>query len=242
MKRNLFPSVFIAVIAFAIISLNAGCSDKLNVLIVTGGHSFDTIRFFSLFSSLETISVDTVSQPGANKLLEETNYDTYDVVVFYDMWQDITENQKNAFYKLLENGTGIVFLHHSLVSYQQWDEFKNISGGKYWQEGFTDDSSKLSGYEHDLKMNIKVLHPDHPVTKGMQDFQIYDEGYSNVEIIPSIIPLLATHHPSCSKYVAWANEYGQSRIIYIMLGHDYKAYENESFRQLVENAITWVGK
>jgi hypothetical protein len=27
-----------------------------------------------------------------------------------------------------------------------------------------------------------------------------------------------------------------------MLGHDHKDYENEAFRKLVENAITWVGR
>jgi uncharacterized protein len=214
----------------------------MNVLLVTGGHSFDTTGFFNLFSSYEMISVDTVSQPGANKMLEEMNRGTYDVIVFYDMWQDISENQKSAFNKLLEYGTGIVFLHHSLVSYQQWDEYKNILGGKYWQEGFTSDSLKLSDYADDLDLYIKVINRKHFVTKDMQDFQINDEGYSNVEIIPSVIPLLQTTHPSCSKYVAWANEYKQSRIVYIMLGHDNKAYENESFRKLVGNAITWTGK
>lgn len=242
MKHPLLPSTFILVITLVILNFNSGCSDNLNVLLVTGGHSFDTTEFFNLFSSYETISVDTVSQPDANKMLEEINSDTYDVVVFYDMWQDITENQKKAFYELLENGTGIVFLHHSLVSYQQWDEYKNITGGKYWQEGFTSDSLKLTGYEHDLDLHVKILNREHPVTKDMQDFQIYDEGYSNVEIIPSVIPLLETTHLSCSQYVAWANEYKQSRIIYIMLGHDQKAYENESFRKLVGNAITWVAK
>lgn len=242
MKPFIFPSAFLCVMTVLVMNLNSGCSDDLDVLVVTGGHSFDTVQFFNLFKSYETISLDAISQPEANRLLEKIKSNAYDVLVFYDMWQEITVNQKNAYNKLVENGTGMVFLHHSLVSYQQWDEYKNISGGKYWQEGFTGDSSKLSGYEHDLELDVKILDRDHPVTKDMQDFQIHDEGYSNVEIIPSIIPLLETTHPSCSRYVAWANEYKQSRIIYIMLGHDQKAYENESFRNLVENAIHWVAK
>jgi len=225
-----------------ILNLYSGCSDDLDILLVTGGHSFDTSEFFNLFMSYERMSVDTISQPRANKLLEEMNNSEYDVIVFYDMWQDITENQKKAFHNLLNNGTGIVFLHHSLVSYQNWDEFINILGGKYWQEGYGIDSSKFSGYEHDLNLQVKVLDQDNPVTKDMQDFQIIDEGYSNIKMLPTVIPLLETSHPSCARYVAWTNEYSNSRIIYIMLGHDRKAYENASFKKLIRNAIYWVSK
>jgi type 1 glutamine amidotransferase len=238
--KPLFLQSFITLLSSVIIlNLNSGCSDKMNVLLVTGGHSFDTTEFFSLFSSFQGISVDTISQPRANKLLEEMNKSEYKVIVFYDMWQDITVNQKEAFYKLLENGTGMVFLHHSLVSYQNWDEFINITGGKYWQSGYGIDSSKFSGYQHDLNLQVNVLDQDHPVTKDIQNFQILDEGYSNIEMLPSVIPLLETNDPSCARYVAWINEYSNSRIIYIMLGHDRKAYENEAFRILVKNAIIW---
>lgn len=241
--KPLFIQSFITLLTSVIIlNLNSGCSDNMNVLLVTGGHSFDTTGFFSLFLSYEGISVDTISQPRANKLLEEMNNSGYDVIVFYDMWQDITEPQKEVFLKLLENGTGMVFIHHSLVSYQNWDEFINIIGGKYCQEGYGIDSLKFSGYKHDLNLQVKVLDQDHPVTKNIQDFRIPDEGYSNIEMLPSVTPLLETKHPSCAKYVAWANEYSNSRIIYIMLGHDRQAYENGSFKQLIRNAIYWAGR
>lgn len=240
--RHFFPSLISLIILACTLNLNSGCSDDLDVLLVTGGHSFDTSEFFNLFMSYEKMSIDTISQPRANILLEEMNNSDYDVIVFYDMWQDITENQKEVFLKLVENGTGMIFLHHSLVSYQNWDEFKNIIGGKYWQEGYGIDSSRFSGYEHDLNLQVKVMDQDHPVTKDIKDFQIFDEGYSNIEMLSSVIPLLETNHPSCAKYVAWTNEYSNSRIIYIMLGHDRKAYENTSFKQLIRNAIYWSGK
>jgi hypothetical protein len=235
----MFKSVLLFICTGIAVIFTTGCSKDLNVLLVTGGHPFDTVQFYKLFQSYEDISLDTVSQPQANKIFEKKGSTGYDVIVFYDMWQDITEIQKNGFLALLEKGMGMVFLHHSLVSYQNWDEYKYILGGKYWQEGYATDSSKLSGYEHDIDLHIKVLDPGHPVTKNMKDFDIMDEGYSNVEILPSIIPLLETTHPSCSQYVAWTSKYKQSGIVYIMLGHDHKAYQNESFRQLIRNAIYW---
>jgi type 1 glutamine amidotransferase len=241
--KPLILKSFLSLIASALIlNLNPGCSDKPDILLVTGGHSFDTADFFSLFLSDEGISVDTVSQPFANLFIEKINTNEYDAIVFYDMWQEITQTQKEAYQKLLENGTGMIFLHHSLVSYQDWEDIISIRGGKYREKSFETDSSKLSGYEHDLDLQVIVLDKSHPVTRDINDFEIHDEGYYNIEMLPSLHPLLGTSHPLCAGYVAWTNEYKKSRIVYIMLGHDRQAYENSSFKQLIRNAVHWAGR
>ncbi len=234
---------FIIILLNLIVSFMVFCTSQKKILekplalVITGGHAFDTTQFFDMFFSFEDFNVDTISQHHANAFLGENEINNYDVLVFYDMWQDITEQQKNGLLELLEKGKGMVFLHHSLVSYQEWDEYVNIVGGRYYLENNVQDSSKLSGYEHDLDLQVKVLDNTHPVTKNIQDFQIHDEGYFNIEMIPSIYPLLEVDHPSCTRFVAWTNEYKNSRIVYILLGHDKHAYQNESFRSLVENAV-----
>ena len=240
MKIRGIKSLFSLPVLVLILYIITGCKDKPGILLVTGGHDFDTVEFFNLFFSNKGLSVDTVSQPSANLVIENIKPDRYDAIVFYDMWQEIDQPQKNAYIRLLENGTGIIFLHHSLVSYQDWDEITRIRGGKYRERGYGSDSMDLSGYEHGLDLHVKVIDPDHPVIKGIKDFEIRDEGYNNVEILPSVTPLLAVTHPLCAPYVAWANEYKQSRIVYIMLGHDQIAYKNPSFRQLLYNSISWV--
>jgi len=214
-------------------------SKKNLVLVITGGHAFDTAQFFNMFFTFKDVSVDTISQPNANILLETNKIKKYDVFVFYDMWQDITEKQKAGLLELLKEGKGMIFLHHSLVSYQEWGELINIIGGRYHLESYMKDSSRLSGFEHDLDLQVKVLDKTHPVTDNMQDFRIHDEGYFNIEMIPSAYPLLEVNHPYCTKYVAWTNTYENSRIVYILLGHDKYAYQNEYFRLLVENAVKW---
>jgi len=39
--------------------------------------------------------------------------------------------------------------------------------------------------------------------------------------------------------LAWVGEYGKSRVFYLMLGHDGKAYANPSYRELVLRGIRW---
>jgi uncharacterized protein len=211
------------------------------ILIITGGHEFEP-SFYKIFDAFEDIQYDTISQPHFNEMLNTGITEKYSALVFYDMWQDISETEKRAFVDLLEKGQGMVFLHHSLVSYQHWDEFIDIIGGKYIDTEFYEDPNmKGSTYKEDITLDIEVFNNNHPVTNGISDFSIYDEGYQFIQMIPGIVPLLITSHPDCTPTVAWTNNYRSAKIVYILLGHDHHAHENKNYRKLIRNAISWVG-
>ncbi|MDO9040691.1 MAG: ThuA domain-containing protein, partial [Bacteroidota bacterium] len=99
---------------------------KLNILVVTGGHSFDHQSFFAMFDSFQNISYTELKHPEANLQLGTIDQKTFDAVVFYDMPKTISETEKESYRKLLKTGKGLVFLHHSQCSYQAWDEYKTI--------------------------------------------------------------------------------------------------------------------
>ena len=134
----------------------------------------------------------------------------------------------------------MLFLHHSICSFQDWDGFREIVGGKYIMPNFETDSTLHSGFKHDIVLEMEVVDPLHPVNDGISDFTIHDEGYSNIRINEGIHPLLSTNHPDCAPLVGWVNQAGNSTCVYMMMGHDKHAYENESFRHLVQNAIHWL--
>jgi uncharacterized protein len=220
-----------------ICSISAFAQKK--ILLITGGHDFEEAAFYDMFSSFGEVSFDTISQPAANALLtNETAMKKYDCLVYYDMVQDITDEQKAAWIQLLKKGKGMVFLHHSLVSYQAWPEFRKIIGGKYLikPEGINPSST----YRHDVDFNIQVMDKSHPVCKGVSDFKIHDEVYGSYLVNDDVTPLLKTDHPESTPMVGWRQQYEKSRIVYLQLGHDHFAYENENYRLLVLNAIQWV--
>jgi type 1 glutamine amidotransferase len=232
---------FLLLLIFPLVMISCNTTsivDKgVHALLITGGHSFDTLDFFDMFRLMKNISFDTISQPRANQLTESGKTDKYDVIVFYDMWKSISDDQKDAYIKLTEKGTGLVFLHHSLVSYQDWDEMTKIRGGKYYDQ--PTDLLPKSTFAHDIVLEIKVFDSNHPVTNGINDFTIVDEGYNNIEVLQDVKPLLGTNHKDCSESVAWTTKYNNSKVAYILLGHDKIAYQNASYRHLVNNAILW---
>src|SRR5690349_14872556 len=91
---------------------------KIRVLIVSGGHGFKHEPFYEVFSSIPSITYDTLVQPQANALIASPDVNRYDVLVFYDMVDSISPAQQQAYINLLNKGASMSFLHHSLVSYQ----------------------------------------------------------------------------------------------------------------------------
>ena len=216
----------------------AMANENVKILIITGGHDFEREPFFKMFSDMKNVVFDTVSHPSANALYSSSKMDDVDVLVFYDMYQDISEQQQADFVDLAKRGKGFLFLHHSLVSYQAWDDYKQILGGRYNLE--PEDKSKTSSFKHGLDMHITIADSTHPVVSGLKDFVIHDEAYGNFEVLPGVHPLLKTNHPESGEIIGWTNEYGKSRIVYLQLGHDHFAYENENYSTLVRNALMWL--
>jgi len=217
--------------------------DKLpqKVLIVTGGHAFDTINFYKMFDSFTEMEYKKASHPNVNQLYTTGEINNYDVIIYYDMNEEITEEQKTGFLNLLGKGKGLVFLHHSLGSYQNWPAYLNIVGGQYYFEDSIDNKTVVpSTYTHDTDISIIVEDKNHSITRGVKDFRIHGEVYNNITILPTIHPLLHTTHPESEKIIAWTNIYGNSRIVYIQSGHDNNSYSNIFYRTLVENSIKWV--
>ena len=204
----------------------------IHALVITGGHGFEPEPFWEMFDSFEGFSYDTVVFPDAFEYLNVEAAKNYDALVFYDMWQEITADQQAAYLELLNRGKPIVYLHHALISFQEWDEFDRIVGG-VWEEG-------KGTVKHNVQYTIQIADPDHPATKGMGDFEIEDETYGNFDANPDVHVLLKAEHPESAPVIGWTHRYGNSQIVYIQLGHDGLAYGNSGYRKVVDQGIRWV--
>src|SRR5436190_15307707 len=219
-------------------------SNKTRLLVVTGGHNFEQEPFFKLFKDNPEITFQAVEHPNAHALLKPEPAKQYDVLVVYDMWQEITEEAKADFVARLKQGKGLVALHHAIGSYQQWPEYWKIVGAHYYmQKTVVDGLEKLrSAYKHDMHFKIHVADPEHPVTRGVKDFDMHDETYKWFDVYPDSHPLLTTDEPESNKVIAWAKTYEAARVVYMQSGHDHFAYENPNYQKLLRQAIWWVSK
>lgn len=214
-------------------------AQPIKIMLVTGGHGYDTLQFFEMFDAMENVVYDHFEQPKANQKLAKDMAKDYDVLVFYDMWNKISETEKAAYHKLTKLGKPFLFLHHSIASYQNWPEFEKIIGGKYFEKGKQVPEELLSTYDHDVWVYSKVENYT-PVTVGFKELRFFDEVYGNVRVSDTVVPLLKTRHPKSTEVIAWENSFNNSKIVYLQPGHDKRTYVEPDYRKLVWQAIKYL--
>lgn len=215
----------------------------IKVVVVTGGHGFKGEPFFSLFDGYGDIAYVEAKQEDDSDIFDDVSKLDYDVIVLFNMTQEISVKRRENFMKLLEKGVGVVALHHSIGAFQGWPEYRRIIGGKYYlkateEAGVMHEASK---YKHDLDIRVHIEDPDHPITRGMSDFVVHDETYRNCVFEKDNQVLLSTDHPTSDKPLCWVRKWKNASVCYIQIGHGTSVYANENYRRLVARAIRWCG-
>jgi len=218
--------------------------EKIKVVVVTGGHAFERKPFFTLFEGYDDIEYVEAQLKDDSEIFEDVSEWDYDVMVLFNMTQKISPKRQENFAKLVQGGVGVVALHHSMGSFQDWGEYRNIIGGKYYTKPTEENgvTRKPSTYKHDVDFKIHIEGGSHPVTRGVSDFVVHDETYKNCGFewdSRDNYLLLTTEHPTSDRQLGWVRQYGKGKVCFIMVGHGPSVYANESYRRLVAQAIRW---
>ncbi len=208
--------------------------DPLRILIATGGHPHET-SFYSVFEGYDDWLVMTDAHPNvfASSRLR------YDVIVFYDLQEQISEDAKKNLKEFAESGKGIVSLHHAIVDFTGWPWwYQEVIGGKFYIKAEPGHPASVA------KANIEMIvrqDPKHPITRDIGPLHLWDEPYKGMWVRPDVQVILETDHPLADRQVAWVSPYEKSRVVYIQLGHDRRTHLHPTYRNLIRNAVQWAG-
>jgi uncharacterized protein len=217
----------------------------IRVLVITGGHNYQEEPFNQMMAGLgKGISFRVVSFPEAFTMFSPEKRSQYDVLVFYHMWQKISIEEANNFSECIRDGKPLVVLHHSICAFDDWPEYINIIGGKYFHKPTFVNGKEYPAcsYKHDLTFTARVLDSRHPVTRRLRDFEVLDETYSGYYVDPEALPLLTTTEPTSTPVIGWTKKYGKAQVVTLQSGHDAHTFGNASFRKLLRQSILWVVK
>jgi len=214
-------------------ALRAQGTAPVRVLVVTGGHFHDP-SFYSLFDRQQGFVATVDPHPAA---YERDLQRRYDVLVLYDLVQELPEKQRTNLRNFVEAGKGVVVLHHAIADFNDWPWWHDeVLGGYYLLKPQGD--RPASTYKVGVELEARPA-TEHPVTEGVQPFRITDEVYKSIWISPLSTVLVETKHPDADRALAWVSPYAKSRVVCMTLGHDERAHLNEAFRRVVKNAILW---
>ena len=216
----------------------------IRAAIVTGGHGFDQQAFQKLFEGHPDIVCEFKPQKDDSEIFEDVAEWPYDVVVLYNMTQKISQKRRQNFLGLLDRGVGLVALHHATGAFQNWPEFEKIIGTRYYLKEMVVDGVKrpMCAYRHGVDIKIHVEDAEHPITKGLADFEVRDEGYRKLPYAQDNHLLLSTDNAASDKQIAWVRTYKNARVFCTVVGHGPRIFTSEPFRRVMARAIRWTAR
>jgi uncharacterized protein len=253
------------------------------VLAITGGHRVDLGAFGGMLAAVcaERGWVWAhVEQPSAQDWLRPEHAGAFDAIVCHDLPGLRLKRGRapepdgpdpataGALAALLDQGQGLVMLHHALAGWPAWEGWAHALGGRFhYAPGRLRGVDWPSSGTRIARYTARVSAPDHPVCAGVTDFELTDELYCCTVFAAEVVPLLradtdldptrfvrtyehvlygedaapdCTGHPPASDLIGWATVAGRSPVVVLQPGDSAATFALPQYRRLLGNALAWV--
>ena len=215
-------------------------ADNVHVLVVTGmddaGHNWKetapAIR--KVLEQDKRFDVRIVEDPEFLASPAVADYD----VIFLHFSKDshrplLREKQiRENLTSLVKQGKGLVVFHFACGAFEDWPEYANLAG-KVWD--------KKTSHDPRGPFQVHIAQKDHPITRGMADFQADDELYICLTGERPVEVLATAHSKITNKDhpMAFVFQYGKGRVFHTPLGHDVRAIEMPGVAELIRRGCLW---
>jgi type 1 glutamine amidotransferase len=216
---------------------------QIRVLLLTGAnnHSWqETTRALqAVFAPATNFFVRVEERPWEMKPADLGAHD-----VLFCNWNTFGQDKrewgaamKSAFEAWIKGGGGFVVLHAGASMYYDWEEFQLLTGGA-WEKG--------TFHPHVQTFTVNVADREHPITRGLADFETFDEPWQKTGNRNPARRVLLTGVVSKENKgsgepepFAWVTERGKGRCFNLVLGHDARALESAACRALILRGCEW---
>jgi type 1 glutamine amidotransferase len=216
---------------------------RLRVQYTTGGHTVP-IPGYAMFASdlFNDCDVTVFPRPNSFRTLEDPATRP-DVLVLYDyITTEWDAGDKATIQKYLDDGKGIVILHHAIAANQHWPWwYREATGGELIQLGVPGvKRSRLKQFP------VQRITPvgDHPIVRGLKPFVFpRDEVFVDMWVSPRITPLLKSDDPDLgsNNTIAWVGVHPTGKIAFYQSGHTPWACASPDYQEIVHRMVLWAG-
>jgi type 1 glutamine amidotransferase len=152
--------------------------------------------------------------------------------------------QQAALCGAVKGGVGIAGAHGGMCdAFRNSCEYQFMTGGQWVAHPGND------GVKYIVEIKIK----DHPITKGVSDFQVSSEQYY-MHVDPGIKVLASTKFPTpgadgphvpngqIDMPVIWTKMYGKGRVFYHSIGHAASLLSDEPIKTITRRGFLWAAE
>lgn len=158
--------------------------------------------------------------------LNTENLSKYDGLIIYANHETISPQQESAMKAFVESGKGLIPLHSAAGCFRNSEWYIKTIGGRF-------ESHKTGNFKN------SIVNKDHPIMKGIGDFETFDETYVHSQINPDIQILGERVEGTHREPYTWVRNEGKGRVFYTAYGHQDETWTNIGFLDLVRNGVLW---
>ena len=173
-------------------------------------------------------------QPDPNFIASD-EFLTFDVAIFDFRNQNPLAQEEKVEANLLKfldtANKGLVTVHWANGAFPYWPEFVNIVG-----------RAQQSVHDRRGPFTVKIVNPNHPITRDMKDYETNDELFWDTKIgNRTITPVaVATSNVHFADFpMALELQYNRARVFNTTMGHDVKALKVPGTADLVRRGAAW---
>jgi len=156
------------------------------------------------------------------------------------MW--LTAEQGKAVREFVFNGGSAFFYHNNSHVSLASQDYRDVEGAIY------------TGHPSIRPFKVKIVNPDHPITRGVRDFVVTDEQhYVKYDKDPKYVLMRSLNEDGLSYTgsmgdqgtsceAGWAYDYGEGRVCFMAPGHMITVLWNPEYEKLQKNAVRWLLK
>ncbi|TKJ36454.1 MAG: hypothetical protein CEE38_11610 [Planctomycetes bacterium B3_Pla] len=240
MRRLVFALVLVCIVApvFCVRAEGAEKPALIKALLITGAdvgvHPWREMSETTREILVKTGRFDVKVCEDPHILESETALKRYDVIVFtiYTKPTIPAQGMENLL-NYVKGGKGFYVQHLASASFAKWDEFGKLCGRK-WVMG-------TSGHGPRSVFKSNIVNKEHPITKGLSDFDTDDELYAKLQGTGKINVLVSANSDWSKKTepLVFTSKYGNGRVVHNAYGHDRKALMTPNVQKLIARGVEW---
>jgi uncharacterized protein len=207
-----------------------------------GPNQHDHPRFLKEWTEL--LRERGVTARGGMEFPTQAQLEVTDVLVIHAPdGMKVTGAERDRFEAFLRRGGGLVVIHAGVVSGPEHEWAKRVQGGAWRWDG----ERPTRWYEGEV--GIYFLDTEHPITRGLSNFDWTDEIYYDLDMAPDVHVLATSFHsvfviaPQLWTYErTWDGGNTPYRAFVSLPGHEYDVFDTNHYRVLLLRGIAWAGK
>ena len=161
----------------------------------------------------------------------------YDVLLLH--FKNYIEPKRNAamqtnLEKFVMEGGGLFVFHFACGAFEDWARYEELAG-RIWDP-------QKRGHDDYRRFTVHIVDKEHPITRNIADFEIYDELYTclNDSEVPIHVLAEAVSNVDGKTYpMAFVLENGKGRTFHTTLGHDDRSLSAAGFQAMISEALVW---